>query len=111
MSKPNVVGCFTDQFRLPFLLPNNCALSIAVKSYLDELYTDSDPTAAETKQRVRETAATRYFPQALDLVGDLQTANKLWDAVYEGVKSSGNAVKESEKKQWAEANEWLAARS
>ncbi|KAK3213851.1 hypothetical protein GRF29_28g1203786 [Pseudopithomyces chartarum] len=95
---------------LPFLLPNNCALSIAVKSYLDELYTDNDPTAAETKERVRETAATRYFPQALDLVGDLRIANELWDAIYDGVKNSGSVVTESEKKQWAEANEWLAAR-
>ncbi|KAK7192192.1 XPG domain-containing protein [Paraphaeosphaeria sporulosa] len=95
---------------LPFLLSNNCALSIAVKSYLDELYTDKDPTATETKERVRETAANRYFPQATDLVGDLHTAGELWDAVYDGVKSSGSALKESEKKQWAEANEWFAAR-
>ena len=91
-------------------MPNNCALSIAVKSYLDELYTDEDPTAAATKERVRETAASRYFPQALDLVGDLNTAGNLWDAVYDGVKNSGSVLKESEKKQWAEANEWLAAR-
>lgn len=104
------MGYSANKDRLPFLLPNNCALSIAVKSYLDELYTDNDPTATETKERVRETAATRYFPQALDLVGDLQMANELWDAIYDGVKNSGSAVSESEKKQWAEANEWLAAR-
>ncbi|KAJ4355560.1 uncharacterized protein N0V89_003578 [Didymosphaeria variabile] len=95
---------------LPFLLPNNCALSIAVKSYLDELITDPDPTSANTKERVRETAANRYFPQALDLIGDLQTAGQLWDAVYDGVKNSGSALKESEKRQWAEANDWLIVR-
>lgn len=100
----------TNTVSLPFLLSNNCALSIAVKSYLDELYTDKDPTAAETKERVRETAANRYFPQATNLVGDLNTAGELWDAVYDGVKSSGSVLKESEKKQWTEANEWFAAR-
>ncbi|KAJ4295023.1 hypothetical protein N0V90_007031 [Kalmusia sp. IMI 367209] len=96
--------------KLPFLLQNNCALSIAVKSYLDELYNDSDPTAAETKARVRETAATRYFPQSQNLVGDLYTAFNLWDAVYEGVENSDSVLKEADRKQWADANEWLAAR-
>lgn len=96
--------------RLPFLLPNNCALSIAVKSYLDELLNDTDSTSLETKTRVKETAAGRYFPQSQDLIGDLKTAFELWDAVYDGVKNSGPVLKDSEKKQWAEANEWLAAR-
>lgn len=59
---------------------------------------------------MRETAANRYFPQATDLIGDLHTAGELWDAVYDGVKNSGSTLKEAEKKQWAEANEWLAAR-
>lgn len=92
------------------MLPSNCALSIAVKSYLDELCNDPDPTSAEAKQRMKETAATRYFPQSVDLISDLHTAFELWDAVYEGVKTSGGLLKESEKKQWNEANEWLSAR-
>ncbi|KAF2705855.1 PIN domain-like protein [Pleomassaria siparia CBS 279.74] len=96
--------------KLPFLLPNNCALSIAVKSYLDELLADSDPTSAEAKARVSETASTRYFPQSENFAGDLKTAFELWDAVFEGVKSSGNLLREQEKKQWNEANEWLAGR-
>lgn len=100
----------SNTIRLPFLLPSNCALSIAVKSYLDELYTDSDPTAVETKSRVRETAATRYFPQSQNLVGDLYTAFGLWDAVYEGVKNSDNLLKDADKQLWSEVNEWLMAR-
>lgn len=67
--------------RLPFLLPNTCALGIAVKSYLDELLVQPDPTSPEAKAAVKETAATRYFPQCQDLVEDLETAFKLWDAV------------------------------
>jgi hypothetical protein len=81
-----------------------------VKSYLDELYTDADPTSPEVKERVREMAATRYFPQSTNLIEDLNTAFTLWDAVYDGMKNSGSAVKEPEKSQWTEANEWLSAR-
>ena len=99
-----------NQRRLPFLLSNNSALSIAVKSYLDELYTDADPTSAEVKAKVREMAATRYFPQSTNLIEDLDIAFTLWDAVYDGIKNSGDTLKESEKKQWTEANEWLSAR-
>lgn len=91
-------------------MPNNCALSIAVKSYLDELLADPDPISAEAKARVQETASTRYFPQSENFAGDLKTAFELWDAVYDGVKSSGNLLREQEKKQFNEANEWLAGR-
>lgn len=96
--------------RLPFLLPLNCALSIAVKSYLDELFNQPDPTATDAKEQVKETASTRYFPQSENFIGDLDTAFKLWDAVFEGVKSSGNLVKESDKKLWSDANAWLTPR-
>ncbi|KAI8932015.1 hypothetical protein NX059_010909 [Plenodomus lindquistii] len=97
--------------KLPFLLPNNCALSIAVKSYLDELLSnDADPTSTSTKIRVVETASTRYFPQSIDFPGDLKTAFQIWDAVYDGVKNGGNAVSAANKKLWSETNDWLAAR-
>lgn len=59
---------------------------------------------------MQETASTRYFPQSEDFAGDLKTAFELWDAVYEGVKSSGNLLKDPEKKPWNEANDWLAGR-
>lgn len=97
--------------RLPFLLPNNCALSIAVKSYLDELLSnDADPTSPATKARVVETASKRYFPQSIDFPGDLRTAFDIWDAVYNGVNNSGNAISAANKKLWSETNDWLAAR-
>jgi hypothetical protein len=97
--------------RLPFLLPNNCALSIAVKSYLDELLSnDADPTSADTKARVLVIASTKYFPQSEDFSGDLNTAFDLWDAIAQGVKNGGSAVPEAIKKLWSETNEWLAVR-
>jgi hypothetical protein len=95
---------------LPFLLPLNCALSIAVKSYLDELLSnDADPTSDETKQRVLETAESKYFPQSLDLRGDIATAFQLWDAVNAGVKV-GKVVPEATQKLWRDTDEWLKAR-
>jgi hypothetical protein len=90
--------------RLPFLISTNCALSIAVKSYLDELLND------EEKARVKDSTIHRYFPQSVDVLGDLNTAFKLWDAVYEGVKSSGGAMKEADRKYWGEANDWLSSK-
>jgi hypothetical protein len=98
--------------RLPFLLPNNCALSIAVKSYLDELLSnDADPTAPETKGRVVETASSRYFPQSLNLPGDLKSAFSLWDAICAGVMSSNNStIPEATKQLWIETDNWLAER-
>ena len=98
--------------RLPFLLPNNCALSIAVKSYLDELLSnDADPTSEETKSRVIETASTRYFPQSLNFSGDLNTAFAIWDAIYAGVNSANSTtIPEATKQAWTETNQWLAAR-
>jgi len=112
MSLPvSVVGLILMLNRLPFLLPNNCALSIAVKSYLDELLSnEADPTSPATKTRVLETASNRYFPQSIDFPGDLRTAFEIWDAVYDGVKNSGNAISAANKKLWSETNDWLTAR-
>lgn len=96
--------------KLPFLLPNNCALGIGVKSYLDELTNDSDPTSSESKARVIETVSTRYFPQSIDFKHDLRTAFDLWDAVFAGVKASGTKISQQNKTLWTETNEWLQAR-
>ncbi|KAF1937930.1 hypothetical protein EJ02DRAFT_40233 [Clathrospora elynae] len=88
--------------KLPFLLANNCALSIAVKSYFDELVSnDANPTSPETKARVLTTASERYFPQALDIAGDLKRAFELWDAIYGAIPDSA---------RWKDTNDWLAAR-
>jgi hypothetical protein len=97
-------------FRLPFLLPLNCALSIAVKSYLDELSNNQEPTAAATKAAVKETAATRYFPQSLKFIEDLEGAFAIWDAVARGVKSTGQLIPEKDRRTWSEADNWLAPR-
>ncbi|KAH6642344.1 temperature dependent protein affecting M2 dsRNA replication-domain-containing protein [Boeremia exigua] len=96
--------------KFPFLLPNNCALGIGVKSYLDELTNDSDPTSAESKARVIDTVSTRYFPQSIDFQHDLRTAFALWDAVFAGVKASGTKISQQNKTLWTETNDWLRQR-
>ena len=96
--------------RLPFLLPNNCALGIGVKSYLDELTNDSDPTSDNSKTRVIDTVSTRYFPQSIDFPNDLGTAFALWDAVFAGVKASGTKISPQNKRLWIETNDWLRER-
>jgi hypothetical protein len=74
---------------------------------MEEILTHSD-TAPDEKTTSQ--FAAKYFPQSEDCIGDLKTAFKLWDAVFAGVKASGNLVKESDKTFWGEANEYLAAR-
>lgn len=59
---------------------------------------------------VMETASKRYFPQSENFAADLQTAFKLWDSVYGGVKNAGNLIREQDRKQWVEADEWLSGR-
>lgn len=59
----------------------DCALGIAVKSYLDELAGSEDATSAEVHEEVRSRGVGAWFPHAVDFVGDLQRAFKLWDAV------------------------------
>jgi hypothetical protein len=71
------------------------------------MFNDADPGSAEAKARVRDSTIKRYFPQSLDVLGDLDVAFSFWDAVYEGVKTSGNVIKDEDKKYWDEANEWL----
>ncbi|KAF2736551.1 hypothetical protein EJ04DRAFT_157577 [Polyplosphaeria fusca] len=96
--------------QLPFLLHLNCALSIAVKSYLDELSSHEDPTSADTKAGVKETATTRYFPQSQNFVADLQSAFEMWDAVAEGVTTAGTLIPTKDQDTWKAAVQWLSSR-
>lgn len=66
---------------LPFLTDVDCALGIAVKSYLDELSAQSDPTAEASREAVKTKGANEWFPHATNFQGDLQRAFALWDSV------------------------------
>lgn len=58
-------------FSMPFIKEPDLALSLAVKTYLDELSQD----------KAKRGDITAYFPHAIDFDGDLQKAWKLWGAV------------------------------
>ncbi|KAH0547560.1 hypothetical protein FGG08_000285 [Glutinoglossum americanum] len=93
---------------LPFLDDNDCGLGIAMKSYLDELAMNPDPTSEETKSQAKIKGPEEWFPHSVDFAGDLQIAWKLWDAIVGAVRVAGREVKEGEK--WAEVDSWLAKR-
>lgn len=54
---------------------------MAVKSYLDELSAQSDPTSPEARVEIGQRQITEWFPHAKQFAEDLQKAFKLWDAV------------------------------
>lgn len=66
---------------LPFLRDVDCALGIAVKSYLDELSAQNEPTSPNARESVKEKGANEWFPHAIDFQGDLHRAFALWDSV------------------------------
>ena len=59
-----------------------------MKSYLDELAMNPDPTAEETKEHAKAKGPDEWFPHSVDFAGDLQIAWKLWDAVCSAVPVS-----------------------
>ncbi|GAB7354163.1 hypothetical protein MBLNU459_g4718t2 [Dothideomycetes sp. NU459] len=96
---------------LPFLRDVDCALGIAVKSYLDELAAQDQPTSAGARASVKAKGKGEWFPHAVDFAGDLEKAFTLWDAVYAAVVVAPNNVASAkDKKMWEEVNAWLADR-
>lgn len=98
--------------RLPFMLPNNCSLSIATKTYLDELLNGDNPTDINQKARALTLMSERYFPQSIDFGGDMDKAIKLWDAVFAGITMADkqHPITEATLKLWRETDEWLKGR-
>ncbi|KAJ9637908.1 hypothetical protein H2199_007403 [Coniosporium tulheliwenetii] len=102
---------YTDLgLELPFLLDNDCGLGIAVQTYLDELQKYPDPTSAEARAASKGKAPKDYFPHAIDLSRDLDSAFLLWDAVYAGMKKAVEHKLVKEGSIWDDVNKWLANR-
>ncbi|KAK2741084.1 hypothetical protein FQN55_008488 [Onygenales sp. PD_40] len=92
---------------LPFIDDNNCGLGIAVRTYLDDLPQQAEPTSpkvrAETKAKGKD-----WFQHSESFSANLDMAFKLWDAVYQGSQKAGKEFKDA--KMWEETNKWLAER-
>ncbi|KAF7530657.1 hypothetical protein PCG10_000166 [Penicillium crustosum] len=93
--------------KLPFIDDNDCGLGIAVRTYLDDLPLQANPTSPEARSDVKA-KGKEWFQHSESFIGNLDLAFKLWDAVYAGTQSTGKEFKEA--KFWEDANKWLAER-
>lgn len=93
--------------RLPFIDDNDCGLGIAVRTYLDDLPLQANPTSPEARAEVKS-KGKEWFQHSESFTNNLDLAFKLWDAVYKGTQNAGKEVKDS--KLWSDANKWLSER-
>ncbi|KAJ5107072.1 XPG N-terminal [Penicillium angulare] len=93
--------------KLPFIDDNDCGLGIAVRTYLDDLPLQADPTSPDARAEVKS-KGKEWFQHSESFTGNLDHAFKLWDAVYKGTQTAGNDLKDT--KLWEDANKWLAER-
>ncbi|RHZ52224.1 MKT1 family protein [Aspergillus thermomutatus] len=93
--------------KLPFIDDNDCGLGIAVRTYLDDLPLQADPTSPEARVEVKS-KGKEWFQHSDSFTSNLEKAFKLWDAVYKGTQNTGKEFKDVQ--LWKEANEWLSGR-
>ena len=71
----------SDQMpRLPFINDNDCGLGIAVRTYLDDLPLQANPTSPAARTEVKAKGKD-WFQHSDSFSGNLDLAFKLWDAV------------------------------
>jgi len=92
---------------LPFIDDNDCGLGIAVRTYLDDLPQQSEPTSPKVREEVKS-KGKEWFQHSNGFSGNLDTAFRLWDAVYHGTQNAGKEFGDA--KLWVEANKWLQDR-
>ncbi|KAJ5546330.1 hypothetical protein N7494_003915 [Penicillium frequentans] len=93
--------------KLPFIDDNDCGLGIAVRTYLDDLPLQADPTSPEARAEVKS-KGKEWFQHSESFTGNLDQAFKLWDAVYKTTQAAGKELKDA--KLWDDANKWLSER-
>ncbi|KAJ9627851.1 hypothetical protein H2203_003069 [Taxawa tesnikishii (nom. ined.)] len=96
---------------LPFLKDNDCALGVAVKSYLEEIASHADPTSQNAHNVVLNKGQSEWFPHSINFPANLNRAFQLWDAVYAAVTVAPTSlVATKDKKLWEEVDRWLVDR-
>ncbi|OGE58286.1 hypothetical protein PENARI_c001G05534 [Penicillium arizonense] len=93
--------------KLPFIDDNDCGLGIAVRTYLDDLPLQANPTSPEARADVKA-KGKEWFQHSESFTGNLDLAFKLWDAVYKGAHNAGKDF--ADVKFWDDANKWLSER-
>ena len=95
--------------RLPFQEEYSAGLGILTKTYFDELGVSEDPPEKKHQDLIME--KTGKWLIYTNVPGSLGLALQLWDAVYNGVKSSDDKIiKEEDRKLWGEVDSWLDPR-
>ena len=69
-----------DPGSLPFIDDNDCGLGIAVRTYLDDLPQQPEPTSPKVREEVKS-KGKEWFQHSNGFSGNLETAFRLWDAV------------------------------
>ncbi|THC98151.1 hypothetical protein EYZ11_002375 [Aspergillus tanneri] len=93
--------------KLPFIDDNDCGLGIAMRTYLDDLPLQSNPTSPEARAEVKSKGKD-WFQHSESFTSNLDMAFKLWDAVYKGTQNADKEFKDGQ--LFEEANSWLADR-
>lgn len=92
--------------RLPFWKDIDCALGIAVKTYLDDYAAPNLTDALKTAKK--SDYATSLIPHNVDFAKDLDAAFELFDAVFAGVQVLKDEVPDIS--SWERANDYLKLR-
>lgn len=91
---------------MPFWNDVDCALGIAVKTYLDDFAAPGQ--SLELKREKKSIYANQLIPHNLDFAADLDVAFQLFDAVYAAVQTLKDEV--PDKSGWERANRYLTLR-
>ncbi|KAI9796098.1 MAG: hypothetical protein M1833_006520 [Piccolia ochrophora] len=93
---------------LPFATDYGCGLGIAVNMYLDEIDREPSPPPVNLRETIKIQDGEKWLPNSVDMPADLHKAFRLWDAVYQAVKTAGSGFEDGA--SWKEVDEWLKER-
>ncbi|EZF76031.1 hypothetical protein H105_02563 [Trichophyton soudanense CBS 452.61] len=93
---------------LPFIDDNDCGLAIAVRTYLDDLPQEPEPTTEAIREEVRA-KGKEWFQHSHSFSENLDMSFQLWDAVFKAIQAA-NKEPGVDIKVWNEANQWLSSR-
>ncbi|EEP80199.1 conserved hypothetical protein [Uncinocarpus reesii 1704] len=93
---------------LPFIDDNDCGLGIAVRTYLDDLPQQNEPTSQTVRAEVKA-KGKEWFQHSHSFEGNLGVAFQLWDAVCKAARNTPSKEVPGAK-IWEDTNKWLEER-
>ncbi|KAL9087823.1 MAG: hypothetical protein Q9159_003419 [Coniocarpon cinnabarinum] len=100
---------------LPFLLPMDCALGIAMKHYLDDVNAaaaSNGGVTPEIRDEVKAKVPRELILHAVSFDADLEATFQLWDAIYAGVKVAceKKLLAKNDQAYWDGVDQWVQER-